>query len=204
MAVAAAAGVMGQVSLPSGQQRPTASAPSVPGSPAPAPAPAAAPPADYRIGPDDVLTITFWRQQDLSGDVVVRPDGKISLPLLNDVQAAGLTPIQLREVVMAGAKRFVEDPNATIVVKQINSRRVFITGAINKPGPYSLTVPTTVLQLIAMAGGLLEYADKDNVVIVRTDQGRQQTLRFNYKDVVRRKNLDQNIELRPGDTVIVP
>jgi len=161
-------------------------------------------PSDYRIGPDDVLTITFWREQDLSGDVVVRPDGKISLPLLNDVQAAGLTPIELRNVLMEGARRYVEDPNATVVVKQINSRRVFVTGAINKPGPYTLTVPTTVLQLIALAGGLLEYADKKNIVIVRTEEGRQLTLRFNYKDVVNRKNLGQNIELEPGDTVIVP
>src|SRR5215467_14662660 len=129
-------------------------------------------PADYVIGADDVLTVVFWRDKDMSGDVVVRPDGKITLPLLNDIQAAGLTPDQLREQVSKLAEHFLEEPAATVVVKQINSRKVFITGEVSKPGPYPLTTPTTVLQLIAMAGGLGEYAHKDEIVIMRSEGGK--------------------------------
>jgi polysaccharide export outer membrane protein len=161
-------------------------------------------PADYVIGPDDVLTVVFWRDKDLSGDVAVRPDGKISLPLLNDVQASGLTPDQLRVQLTEAATRFVEDPTVTVIVKEINSRKVFITGQVAKPGPYALAGPTTVLQLIAMAGGVLEYADSKNITILRNENGRPVSYRFNYKDVSKRKNLRQNIELKPGDTIIVP
>jgi polysaccharide export outer membrane protein len=166
--------------------------------------PARIPPPDYVIGPEDVLTVVFWREKDLSGDVIVRPDGKISLPLLNEFIAAGLTPDQLRENVLAAADRYVQDPNLSIVVKEIKSRRVFITGMVSKPGPYSLMAPTTVVQLIAMAGGLQDYADKKNIAIMRTQDGRPVSFRFNYKDVIGGKNLQQNIELKPGDTVIVP
>ena len=140
----------------------------------------------------------------MSADVVVRPDGKISLPLINEVMASGLTPEQLRQKVAAEAKRFVQDPNATVVVRQINSRKVFITGAVEKPGSYPLIVPTTVLQLIATAGGVKEYADSRKVVIIRNESGRQVTHNFNYKEVVSQKNMQQNIQLKPGDTVVVP
>jgi polysaccharide export outer membrane protein len=156
------------------------------------------------IGPDDVLTVIFWRDKDMSTDATVRPDGKISLPLLNEVQAAGLTPDQLREQLTQSASKFFEDPTVAVVVKQINSRKVFITGQVNKPGPYQLMGPTTVLQLLSMAGGVLEFADSKNIVILRTENGKPVSYRFNYKDVSKRKNLQQNIELRPGDTVIVP
>lgn len=165
---------------------------------------AVAPPADYVIGPDDVLALLYWREKELSGEVTVRPDGKISLPLLNDVDAAGLTPTQLRDHLIEASRRFVEDPNVTVVVRQMNSRKVFITGEVAKPGPYPLTGPTTVLQLIALAGGLREYADAKNISILRTESGRSLSYRFNYKDVASRKNLRQNIELKPGDTVVVP
>lgn len=161
-------------------------------------------PPDYVIGPDDQLAILFWRDKDISGDVTVRPDGKISLPLLNDIQAAGLTPDQLREKIVDEAKRYIDDPNATVVVKGINSLKVFITGQVAKPGPYPLTSPTTVLQLISTAGGLNEYAKEKGIMIMRTENGRQTAMHFNYKDVVRGKNLKQNILLKPGDTVIVP
>jgi polysaccharide export outer membrane protein len=161
-------------------------------------------PADYVIGPDDVLTIVFWREKDMSTDAAVRPDGKISLPLLNDVEAAGLTPEQLRERITAAASKLFEEPTVAVVVKAINSRKVFITGQVSKPGAYSLTAPTTVVQLIAMAGGVLEYADSKNISVVRTENGRVVSFRVNYKDLSRRKNLNQNIELKPGDTVIVP
>lgn len=151
-----------------------------------------------------MLTIVFWREKDLSGDVIVRPDGRISLPLLNEFEASGLTPDQLREKILTAADQYVQDPNLTIVVKQINSRRVYITGMVNKAGPYSLMAPTTIVQLIAMAGGLQDYADKKNIAIMRTVDGQQVSYRFNYKEVIEGKNLKQNIELKPGDTVIVP
>jgi len=162
------------------------------------------PPPDYVIGADDVLAIMYWREKDLTTEVVVRPDGKISLPLLNDVQAAGLTPAQLRDRLTEEARRYVEDPNVTVVVHEIHSRNVYITGDIGHAGPYPLTGPMTVLQLIAVAGGLGTYADGKKIIIVRTENGRQVTYPFNYKDVVTRKSLKQNIELKPGDTVIVP
>jgi polysaccharide export outer membrane protein len=156
------------------------------------------------IGPDDQLSIIYWREKDLSADVVVRPDGLISLPLLNDVQASGLTPEELRVAITKGATKFVEEPTVSVVVKTINSRKVFITGQVGKPGPYPLSGPTSVLQLIATAGGVNEYADKKKVVIVRRDGGKEVTFRFNYEDVMKGKNLAQNIELKPGDSVIVP
>lgn len=161
-------------------------------------------PTDYVIGPDDVLTIVFWREQDLSSEVVVRPDGKISLPLLNDTQASGLTPEQLRASLTKAADRYVEDPAVTVVVKAINSRKVFITGQVGKPGPYALSSPTTVLQLIAMAGGVLEYAKDERIVVMRTESGRTVSHKFNYNQVSQGKNLQQNIELKPGDTIVVP
>lgn len=161
-------------------------------------------PADYVIGPEDVLTIVFWREKDLSSDVVVRPDGRISLPVLQDVQAAGLTPEQLRDSLTKTAERYVEDPNVTVVVKDINSRRVFITGQVAKPGPYNITSPMTVLQLIAFAGGLLEYADGEHILIVRVEKDAPVSYRFNYKEITRQRNLKQNVMLKPGDTVVVP
>jgi polysaccharide export outer membrane protein len=161
-------------------------------------------PADYVIGPDDVLIIIFWREKDLSSEVTVRPDGRISIPLLQDVEAAGLTPEQLQKKLLTLAQRFVEDANITVVVKLIQSRRVYITGQVAKPGPYLLTSPTTVVQLISIAGGLLEYADSKNIVIVRNEKNGPISYRLNYREIEERKNLKQNIALKPGDTVIVP
>jgi polysaccharide export outer membrane protein len=161
-------------------------------------------PAGYVIGPDDILSIVFWRDKEMSGEVVVRPDGKISLPLLNDVQAAGYSPEQLRDELMKAASRFVADPNATVVVKAINSRKVFITGNVSKQGPYPLTSDMNVLQLIAVSGGLAEYADSKNIRIIRNEGGKTHYFKFNYKDVLQGKNPQQNILLKPGDTVIVP
>jgi polysaccharide biosynthesis/export protein len=162
------------------------------------------PPPDYVIGPDDVLTVVFWREKDMSSEVAVRPDGMISLPLINEVKAAGLTPEQLRDELTKAAEKFIEGPTVSVVVKAINSRKVFIMGQIAKPGPYPLSAPTTVMQLIAMAGGLHEFADAKNITIIRHENGQQVTRKFNYKDVSQGKNLTQNIELKPGDTIIVP
>jgi polysaccharide biosynthesis/export protein len=178
--------------------------------PAPAPAATVAPaagvalPSNYTIGPDDILSIVFWRDKDMSADVVVRPDGRITLPLISDVQAGGLTPEALRDRIREQATKFVEDPSVTVVVKQINSRRVFVTGMVSKPGAYPLSNPTTVLQLLSMAGGVNEFADAKKIIVMRTENGLQKAYPFNYKDVSRGKSLKQNIQLQPGDTVVVP
>jgi polysaccharide export outer membrane protein len=161
-------------------------------------------PAGYVIGVDDRLTIDFWRDKDLSADVVVRPDGRISLPLLNDVQAAGLTPEELRGKLLQLAGALIEEPVATVVVKEIRSRQAFITGNVQKPGAYPLNAPMTVLQLIATAGGLREFVAGKNIVVLRRDNGRDVRLPFDYQAVMKGRTLQQNVELRPGDTVIVP
>jgi polysaccharide export outer membrane protein len=162
-------------------------------------------PADYVIGPDDILAVLYWREKDMSVDqVVVRPDGMITLPLLNDVKAAGLTPEQFRQEVTKQAGQYVPDPNVTIVVKAINSRKVYVTGQVTKAGSFPLTGPTTVMQALAMAGGLTEFAKENDIVVMRTADGKTQTLKFKYKDVIQGKNLQQNILLKPGDTVVVP
>jgi polysaccharide export outer membrane protein len=201
----------GRQPAPPATAQPPATRPPQPA--APPPSPAAAPqvipqgvavPVDYTIGADDVLNVVFWRDKEMSSEVTVRPDGKISLPLLNDIQAIGLSPAQLGQKLEEEAKRYIEDPNVTVVVKTINSRKVSITGEVAKPGTYPLTSPTTVLQLIAMAGGLGEYADSKNIVIIRNENGKQIGYPFNYKTIKSRKGLAQNIELKPGDTVVVP
>lgn len=175
--------------------------PAKPSTPAPA---EVVPPADYLIGPEDVLSIVFWREKEMSTDVAVRPDGRISLPLINEVDAAGLTPEQLRVNLTQAAAKFFETPTVSVVVKQINSRKVFVTGQVAKQGAYPLAGPMTVLQLLTLAGGVLEYADDKNISIMRVENGRQLSFRFNYDEVKKRKNLKQNIELKPGDTIVVP
>lgn len=183
----------------------TSSAPARNPPPSGAPLPAGVTaPEDYLIGPDDVLTIVFWREKDMSGDATVRPDGRISLPLINDIQAAGLTPEQLRVSITEASGKYIEQPTVAVVVKTINSRKVFITGQVAKQGVFPLSGPTTVMQLITIAGGLLEYADEKNISIVRNEKGRALSFRFNYDEVKKRKNLNQNIELKPGDTIVVP
>jgi len=161
-------------------------------------------PADYIIGAEDVLGIVFWRDQEMTGDVTVRPDGMITLPLVGDLRAAGLTPPALRDIIQKAAGKYLADLNVNVVVRQINSRKVFITGEVRTPGAYPLTGPRTVMQLIALAGGLTEYADAKSITIARLEKGQARSLKFNYRDVARGKNLNQNIELRPGDTVVVP
>ena len=161
-------------------------------------------PPSYVIGAEDVLQVMFWRDADMSAEVIVRPDGKISLPLLNDVQAAGITPEQLRARITEMARNYVDTPIATVVVKAINSRKVFVMGAIEKPGIYPLAGGMTVLQLIATAGGLKEYAKSDEIRIIRNVNGQDVRFEFNYRRVVAGKNLKQNIELKPSDTVVIP
>ena len=160
-------------------------------------------PRDYVIGPEDSLTVVFWRDKELSADVIVRPDGKISLPLLNDVQAAGLTPEQLKGSLEEAAAKFVEGPNATVIVREVRSRKVYVVGEVANPGTVVLMSEMNVLQLIAAVGGLLEHADRKNIAIVRQVDGQERRFKFNYNDVVKGKQLQQNILLQPGDMVVV-
>jgi polysaccharide export outer membrane protein len=161
-------------------------------------------PSDYVIGPEDVIGVIFWREPDMSGDVPVRPDGMITLPLLREVRAAGLRPEELRELLEKAAIKFFTEPNVSVVVRQINSRKIFIVGEVATPGAYPLTGPRTVMQAIALAGGLNEFADSANITIMRMENGRQRSFKFSYKDVARGKALAQNIALQPGDTIVVP
>jgi polysaccharide biosynthesis/export protein len=191
------------LSLPSAAQT---QKPAPPATAAPSAAPTSVTlPNDYVIGVEDVLGVVFWREQDkaLTSDVVVRPDGKISVPMLNDIQAAGLTPEQLTAVIRQAASKYILDAAATVVVREIHSRKVFVIGEVAKPGSVQLGSEMNVLQVIAEAGGFLEHAKKSEVVIVRNDKGREQRFNFNYKDVVRGKRIEQNIRLLPGDTVLV-
>ena len=160
-------------------------------------------PPDYVIAIDDVLTVNFWQEQIGANDVIVRPDGKISLPLLNDVQASGYTPQQLADKLEEAASKYITEPDATVIVKEIRSRKVFVLGEVATPGMVPLSGDMTVLQVIAISGGLLEYADKKNIVIIRNEKGHEERLKFNYNDVVEGKNVQQNVFLQPGDTVVV-
>ena len=198
---------MASVSLRAQGQQPAPSAQSIP----PAAAAAAAPrptdpplPPGYVIGPDDVLSVVYWRDKHLSAEARVGPDGRLALPLINEVVAAGLTPEQLQKRITEESKKYMEDANITIVVREINSRRVFIVGEVAKAGPYPLISSMTVMQLISVAGGLRDYANSKNITIMRNEGDRQVSLKFNYKEVAAGKNLAQNIELKPGDTVVVP
>lgn len=160
-------------------------------------------PSEYVIGVDDVLNVVFWKEKDLSGEVVVRPDGKISLTMLNDIPAAGLTPEQLAEAVAKAAMKYVREPSATVMVKEVRSRKVYVIGEVARPGAFPLGIGLNVIQALAEAGGLLEHADKGDVVIVRNENGTEKRFKFNYNEVLRGKNTQQNIRLLPGDTILV-
>ena len=158
---------------------------------------------DYIIGPDDVLHISVWKETDLTNTLPVRPDGKISMPLLDDVQAAGLTPMQLANSLTERLKKFISDPRVTVVVTQMNSQKVYILGEVTHTGAMPLTPNMTVLQAVASAG-FTQFANTKGIYVLRTEGGRQQKLPFNYKNVVKGESMDQNILLHPGDTIVVP
>jgi polysaccharide export outer membrane protein len=160
-------------------------------------------PRDYVIGVEDVLNVVFWKDKELSAEVRVRPDGKISLPMLNDLPAAGMTPEQLAGAVQQAASKFVRDPGATVIVKEIRSRKVYVIGEVSKPGTFQLASEMNVIQIIAEAGGFLESANKGNVIVVRNENGKERRYKVNYNDVVRGKNVGQNIRLLPGDTILI-
>lgn len=160
--------------------------------------------ASYTIGPEDVLGVLFWRDPEMSGDVTVRPDGMITLLLLRDVKAEGFTPDQLADRIQQAAREFITDASVTVVVRQMNSRKVFITGEVARPGAYKLTSTVTVMQLIAVAGGLTEFAQSKKISIMRLEGGQTRTFMFHYNDVAQGKKRQENLVLKPGDTVVVP
>ena len=169
------------------------------------PAAAAAPAVtdqEYRIGPQDVLQIDVWKEPEITRTIPVRPDGKISLPLLHDVQAAGLTAMQLAVNIRDGLTKYLTNPQVTVTVTQINSRRVFVTGEVNKSGALPLLPGMTVLQALASSGGFTQFAKEKGIYILRTENGKQVKLPYNYKDVL--KGTKEDVPLQAGDVIVVP
>ncbi|HVB57945.1 MAG TPA: polysaccharide biosynthesis/export family protein [Candidatus Acidoferrales bacterium] len=160
--------------------------------------------SNYIIGPQDVLDISVWKEDQLTKTVPVRPDGKISLPLLNDVQAAGFTPTQLAAHITESLKKFVTDPQVTVIVREINSQRVYLLGEVNRAGAYPLLPGMTVLQALSSGGGFTQFANTKKIYVLRVQNGKQEKYPFNYKNVINGKQPDQNILLRAGDTIVVP
>ena len=158
----------------------------------------------YVIGPEDVLSINVWNEAALTGQVPVRRDGKISLPLVDEIHAAGLTPLQLKEKLTLRLKEFIDNPNVSVIVTQANSQKVYVSGEVRTPGVYPLRGETTLLQVIPMAGGFTEWADQKKVLIIRKEGGKDKRIVVNYKKIVSGEDMSYNIILKPGDTVIVP
>ena len=159
---------------------------------------------DYHVGPGDVITISVWKEPEVSTSVVIRPDGKISIPLVNDLAVDGRSPMEIQNILAEKLSPFIQTPNVTVTVKEINSKKVFVLGEVNRAAAYQITQPTTVLQILTEAGGLRPFAKQKSIYVLRMEKGKQAKFPFNYKDVVKGEKIDQNILLRPGDTVVVP
>ncbi len=153
----------------------------------------------YKIGPADVLSIRVWNEAEFSGPVAVQENGKITLPLVGDLDAGGKTPNQVQDIIAEALKKYVVHPLVTVTVQEVGSKRYYMDGMVNRPGEYQLVVPTTILEAISKAGGLQEFANKKKIYVLRGDE----RIPFNYKDVIRGKNMAQNILLKPGDHVVV-
>jgi polysaccharide export outer membrane protein len=158
----------------------------------------------YKIGPQDILKIDVWKEEQLTRTVPVRPDGKITLPLLNDVQAAGLAPMELANEITERLKKYINNPQVSVSVTEINSRRVYVTGEVVKGGAYALLPHMTVLQALSSSGGFTQFARIKNIYVLRTEGGKSVKIPFNYREAVKGKNPEQNIELQPGDVIVVP
>ncbi|PYM25207.1 MAG: hypothetical protein DMD78_07120 [Candidatus Rokuibacteriota bacterium] len=175
-----------------------------------APAPVAAPPvgvpvaSDYVIGAEDLLQVSIWKNEAMSRTLPVRPDGKISLPLLHDIQAAGLTPLQLRDKIAAALGEFMPNPEVSVTVMEVKSYRVSVLGEVQKPGVLQLKAPTTVMEALALAGGFKDFASPSKIIIFRKDgSGQTQRLRFNYNRAIGNGG-EENVSLKSGDVVVVP
>ena len=158
----------------------------------------------YVIQPNDMLEIFVWKEPDLTRKVLVRPDGRVSFPLVQDIQAAGISPGELKKQVEKKLSEFLSAPEVTIIVESINSYRVYVLGKVQKPGAVAVEKPVTVLQALALAGGFQEFARDSEMSIIRTDAKENYTFEFNYRDVIHGKKPEQNILLRSGDVVVVP
>jgi polysaccharide export outer membrane protein len=158
----------------------------------------------YKIGPQDILKIDVWKEEQLTRTVPVRPDGKITLPLLNDVQAVGLAPMELANEISEQLKKYINNPQVTVSVTEINSRRVYVTGEVMKGGAFALLPHMTILQALSSSGGFTQFARIKNIYVLRTAGGKPVKIPFNYREAVKGKNSEQNIELLSGDVIVVP
>jgi polysaccharide biosynthesis/export protein len=161
-------------------------------------------PNGYKIGVADVLEVLVWKEPDLSRDVTVRLDGRITFPLLDDIQAAGLTTLQLKHIIQTRLADFVESPFVTVTLKSSGSQKFYILGEVAHTGEYPLVKTMTVLQAFALAGGFTEWASKKEIILVREENGKQKILHINYKDIVKGENFKMNVPIQANDTIIVP
>ena len=159
---------------------------------------------EYRIGAQDLVRIDVWKEPDISRTIPVRPDGKISLPLMNDVQAAGLTAMELAASIREGLTKYITNPQVTVTVTEINSRRIYVTGEVMRPGAQPLLPNMTALQALTSSGGFTQFAKTKNIYVLRTEDGKQVKHPFNYKAVLDGKHPEDNIQLQPGDVIVVP
>jgi polysaccharide export outer membrane protein len=173
-------------------------------SPADLSAKAATDDPNYVIGPEDELIISVWKEPDISRSVPVRPDGKISLALLNDVQATGRTPMQLGSDITEKLKNFISEPQVTVIVTKINSQRIFVVGEVPRTGSYTLLPDMTAVDAISSAGGFTPFAKRTKIYILRKENGKMVSIPFNYKEVVKNRKSDQDVLLKPGDRIVVP
>jgi polysaccharide biosynthesis/export protein len=180
-------------------------APSAKAAPPPPPARAALPDAGYTVKPGDILAVSVWKEPDLQGPVLVRPDGAFSFPLAGQMDARGKTVQELQQMVTERLKKFISDPVVTVSIQEIKGNKVYVIGQVNKPGDFIVNPRVDVMQALSMAGGTTPFAALGDIMILRrTDGGQQQALPFHYTDVIRGRNLDQNITLQAGDVVVVP
>jgi polysaccharide export outer membrane protein len=173
-------------------------------SPGPAFAQAPVQDSSYKIGPNDVLNIFVWKEAELTRDVTVMPDGKITYPLIGEIMAQGQTASELKKAIADKLQNFVTAPEVTVIVKESRSQVVYAIGKLTRPGPIALAPGMTVMQALSAAGGFAEWADQKNILIVRREGGKETQLRFNFKEFTAGEKLEQNILLKPGDTLVVP
>jgi polysaccharide export outer membrane protein len=160
--------------------------------------------SSYRVGPEDMLEISVWREEGLKKEVLVRPDGGMSYPLIGDVQAAGKTVLEIRQEIARRLERFIPDPAVSVAILKVGSQRIYVIGRVNKPGEYPIGRYVDVLQALSLAGGLTPFADRNDIRVMRREGDRQVVLPFEYGRVVRGEKLEQNVQLRGGDVVVVP
>ena len=158
----------------------------------------------YKIGSGDILEIVTWKEPDFMRDVSVRTDGKFTFPLLDDIQAAGYTPMEVKKEIETGLKEFIEDPVVTVIVKNPGSRKFYILGEVANTGEYQLAKELTILQAFALAGGFTEWASKKEIILLRREDGKERIIRVNYKNIIKGKDLSQNVPIKVDDTIIVP